>query len=63
MQKMICNNNGILTGFSTEALTILTDHAVTARYPGDMPTIEDAKESLEIAKAVRKFARQWLGIK
>lgn len=61
--NMICNNNGIFTGFSTESLTILTDHAVTARYPGDMPTIEDAKESLEIAEGVRKFARQWLGIK
>ena len=61
--NMICNNNNILTGFTTEALTILTDHAVTARYPGDMPTIEDARESLEIEKTVRKFARQWLGIK
>ncbi len=61
--NMIYNNNGIFTGFSTESLTILTDHAVTARCPGDMPTIGDAKESLEIARAVRKFARQWLGIK
>lgn len=60
--NMICNNS-ILTGFTTEALTILTDHAVTARYPGDMPTLEDAREAMEVAKTVRKFARQWLGIK
>lgn len=61
--NMICGNNAILTGFSTEALTILSDHAVTARYPGDMPTTEDAKESIAIAKTIRKFARQWLGLK
>lgn len=58
----LCNDAGILTGFSPKALTLLTDYAVTARYPGEAPTPEDAKESLEIAKAVRMFARKWLGV-
>lgn len=44
-------------------LTILTDHAVASRYPGEGPTIEDAKEAIEIAKSVRKFARNWFGLK
>ncbi len=61
--NMLCVNNGVFTAFSTATLTILTDHAVTSRYPGEMPTIEDAKESMEIAKSVRKFARAWLGLK
>jgi HEPN domain-containing protein len=60
---MICAENGILTGFSTSLLTILSDYAVATRYPGEMPTMEDAKEAIEIAKSVRKFARKWLGLK
>ena len=61
--NMICAENGILTGFSTANLVVLTDHAVATRYPGEMPTIEDAREALEIAKSIRKFARNWLGLK
>jgi HEPN domain-containing protein len=60
--NLLCNQVGILTGFSPAALTILTDHAVASRYPGDEPTVEDAKESVEIAKSVRKFARSFLGL-
>ncbi len=58
----LCTKAGVLTEFSPEALTILTDHAVASRYPGEEPTREEAKESLKIAKAVRKFARAFLGI-
>ncbi len=60
--NVLCNNAGILTGFSPAQLTILTDHAVASRYPGDAPTIDDAKESVEIAKSVRRFARKFLGL-
>jgi HEPN domain-containing protein len=41
----------------------LSDYAVATRYPGEMPTAEDAKEAIDIAKSVRKFARKWLGLK
>jgi HEPN domain-containing protein len=61
--NLLCNDNGILTGFSPKALTLLTNHAVTACYPGEAPTPEDAKESFEIAKAIRMFARKWLGLR
>jgi hypothetical protein len=37
--------------------------AVLVRYPGDIPTPEDAREALEIAKTVRRFARRFLGVK
>ncbi len=37
-------------------------HAISSRYLGDEPTLEDAREAVEIAKTVRKFARKWLGI-
>lgn len=59
----ICIENGILTSFSTALLTVLSDYAVATRYPGEMPTVEDAKEAIEIAKSVRKFARGWFGLK
>lgn len=58
----LCEQNGILTGFSPELMTHLTDHAISSRYPGDEPTLEDAREAVEIAKTVRKFARKWLGV-
>jgi HEPN domain-containing protein len=54
---------GIYIGLPEDDLDALSRFAVATRYPGAKPTIEDAKESLEIAKAVRNFARQWLGIK
>jgi len=59
----LCEKNGILTGFSPQLLTLLTDHAVASRYPGEEPTVEEARRSLEIAKTVRRFARKWLGVK
>jgi HEPN domain-containing protein len=61
--NMLCNQAGVLTGFSPAKLAILADHAVASRYPGNEPTFEDAKESIEIAKTIRKFARSFLGIK
>ncbi|HET8562996.1 MAG TPA: HEPN domain-containing protein [Candidatus Binatia bacterium] len=61
--NMIRNDHGIFTGLKTELLTILTDHAVTTRYPGDMPTMEAAKEAIEITKSIRKFSRKFLGLK
>jgi HEPN domain-containing protein len=61
--NMLCSGNSVFTGFSTEALTLLTDHAVNTRYPGDAPTMEDAKEAIEIANSIRKFVRTWFGLK
>ncbi|MEZ0395976.1 MAG: HEPN domain-containing protein [Anaerolineales bacterium] len=59
----LCEQNGILTGFSVDLLTLLTDYAVTARYPGTEPSVEEARQAVEIARTVRAFARRWLGVK
>ncbi len=59
----LCAENGILTGFNNSLLTILSNYAIATRYPGEMPTVEDAKEAIDIAKSVRKFSRKWLGLK
>jgi HEPN domain-containing protein len=61
--NMLCGENGVFTGFSTDALTTLTDYAVNTRYPGEAPTMEDAKEAIEIAGSIRKFVRTWFGLK
>ena len=58
----LCTEAGIFTEFSPKSLTILADHAVASRYPGEEPTREEAKESIKIAKAVRKFAQAFLGL-
>ena len=59
----MCNETGILTGLIPRQLTDLTEYAVRRRYPGEEPTREDAKEAIEIATTVRRFARSYLGLK
>ena len=44
-------------------LNTLSDYAVKVRYPGDDPTPDEAHETVEIAKVVRRFARVLLDIK
>lgn len=58
----LCSQAGILTEFSPAALAILTDHAISSRYPGEEPEIDDAKESIKIAKSIREFAHTFLGV-
>jgi len=59
----LCHQNSILTGFDPQPLADLTKYAIQARYPGSQPTREEAKEAIEIAKTVRRFARSFLGLK
>ncbi len=59
----LCEQAGILVPVSRDLLEPLSDFAVTARYPGGAPSIEEAREGLETAKAVRKFARKFLNVK
>ncbi len=59
----LCSGAGIFLGMRREQLDTLSGHAIATRYPGDAPTLEEAREALAIAKAVRKFARQYLGVK
>ena len=59
----LCEQAGIFTGFDLQMLVDLTRHAVQTRYPGNQPTMEEAKEALRITIEIRKFARTYLGLK
>ncbi|MEW6028229.1 MAG: HEPN domain-containing protein [Chloroflexota bacterium] len=61
--NMLCNQAGIFTGFNPHDLVELSRHAVETRYPGNQPTLEEAREAVKIANVIRKFARKWLGLK
>ncbi len=58
----LCLQNGVYTPFSETFLAQLAGYAVTTRYPGEEPLLEEARAALEIARVVRKFARKWMGI-
>jgi len=58
----LCSHAGILLEIDPKLLNTLTDYAVRTRYPGEAPTLSDAKEAMEIAKLIRKFARSFLGV-
>ena len=59
----LCNQAGILTGFDSQSLIELSRHGVQTRYPGNQPTLEDARDAIRIANSVRRFARSFLGLK
>lgn len=58
----LCSGAGIFLEIDPKLLNTLTDYAVRTRYPGEGPTLSDAKEALGIAKLIRTFARRFLGI-
>lgn len=62
MLSNLCSNAGVFVEVDTKLLSILTDYAVRTRYPGEEPTVADAKEAVDIAKLIRSFARSYLGI-
>ena len=62
--ETFCNNAGILTKFAQDGLDKLSDYTAHAYEPPDFQiTSEDAREALEIATEVRRFARTYLGLK
>jgi HEPN domain-containing protein len=59
----LCTNAGILTGFTKEDLGRLSGYAVHTRYPGSQPSLDEAKEALNITVTIRKFVRKFLGLR
>jgi len=57
-----CAKMGALVAIDAKRLNTLSDYAVRVRYPGEDPTPEEAREAVEIAKDIRRFARVFLGI-
>lgn len=62
MLNNLCSAAGIFLEIDPKHLNTLADYAVRTRYPGNNPTVEDAKEAIELVKLVRNFARKYLGI-
>lgn len=58
----LCSNAGIFMEVDPKLLNTLSDYAVRTRYPGEGPTLADAREAIEIAKLIRSFSRNFLGI-
>jgi HEPN domain-containing protein len=58
-----CEKAEVLVAIEAKQLSTLSDYAVRVRYPGDDPTPDEAREAVEIAKAVRRFVRRWLGLR
>jgi HEPN domain-containing protein len=58
----LCVQAGILLGFTPAQLGTLSSFAVQVRYPGDNPTLEEAREAVKVAKTVRRLIRKWLGL-
>jgi HEPN domain-containing protein len=56
----LCYQNGIIISVDLESLERLAAYAVQVRYPGEDPSVAEAKEALQVAVAVRRFARKWL---
>ena len=59
----LCDRAGVLVPIAEDALDKLSDWAATARYPGVIPTLQDAREAMETTQAVRKFARKFLNVR
>jgi HEPN domain-containing protein len=58
----LCSSAGIFLEIDSKLLNTLTDFAVRTRYPGEEPTLNDAKEAIEITKLIRVFARRFLSL-
>ncbi len=56
----LCHQSGIIVPVDQDLLQRLAAYAVQVRYPGEDPTPDEAKEALETAQAVRRFARELL---
>ncbi len=60
--EQLCAAAGIVIGIPLERLNALSEYAVRARYPGEEPIPEEAKDAVAVARLVRRFARHWLGV-
>jgi HEPN domain-containing protein len=58
----LCGEAGVWIEVDVVRLDSLSFYAVQARYPGDEPTLEQSHDGLKTARAVRRFARKWMGL-
>ena len=61
----LCAQAGILLALEPTQLGILSSYAVQVRYPGESPTLDDAREAreaIEITRILRRLVRKSLGL-
>ncbi|MDR3572996.1 MAG: HEPN domain-containing protein [Anaerolineaceae bacterium] len=58
----LCEQAGIILPIDDDALELLTAYAVETRYPGTLPTIEEAKEAIKLAQIMRRFIKRRLSL-
>ena len=56
----LCEQAGIILPIDEDALELLAAYAVETRYPGTLPTIEEAKEAVKLAQIMRRFIKRSL---
>jgi HEPN domain-containing protein/predicted nucleotidyltransferase len=54
---------GIFIPLTAEQMKVLNKYAVEVRYPGNEPTIEDARAAYELARGVRRYVRRLVGLR
>jgi len=57
----LCQQAGVILGLDINRIDAISFYAVNTRYPGEDPTVEEARSAREIAKSVRHFVRGLLG--
>ena len=58
----LCSQSNVIIPVDQDALQRLAAYAVQVRYPGEDPTVEEARSTLKTAQAVRRYARSLLGM-
>jgi len=58
-----CEQAGVVLIVDEDGLAEMSFYAVRVRYPGEYPSSNDAHDAIKTAQAVRKYARQLLGLK
>ena len=53
----LCVRNSISVPVDQDKLERLAAYAVQGRYPGEDPTLDEAREAVQIAQEVRRWAR------
>ena len=53
----LCMRNSISVPVDQDKLERLAAYAVQVRYPGEGPTLDEAREAVQIAQEVRRWAR------
>jgi HEPN domain-containing protein len=58
----LCLQAGIILPVDADDLERLNAYSVLVRYPGNHPTVEEAREAVTVLRTLRRFLRKYLGL-